>query len=490
VKTRIANGIFLSLIIVFLSFGCRKNDVLLSDSDALLTFSSDTVMFDTIFSSMGSVTKQLRVYNPYKQKVLISNISLAEGDASAYQINVDGRSGSYHSNIELAAGDSLYIFVRVTIDPTNLNSPFVVRDSILFELNGHRQDVDLYAWGQDAHFILPDTEIEGLPPFKIIAHEGETVVWTNEKPYVVLGYAVVDSTAHLVVEAGTRIHFYNNAGMWIYKGGSIEVNGTLDDPVVFQGTRTEEEYKMLPAQWDRIWINESAQNSTFNYAIIQNGTIGIQAETLNTSMGNTLVLNNTKILNMSGWGLFTRFYKIEANNLLVANAGSSLLNLTTGGHYSFKNSTFGNYWSYGVRNDPSLHLSDYYMYSTTSGDVVYSGVLEQAYFGDCIFYGGLDEELLIDSLPNSGNDFPYLFDHCLLKTTQEPNLITQSSLFNDDPLFADPYAGIFYLDTLSPAIDKGVPMGNPNDLEGQLRDANPDLGAYEYKTLTTNQKRK
>ncbi len=488
-KTISKISLFFILLLV-VSFACRKDDIVSSDPAIYLRFSNDTIIFDTVFTTMGSVTKQLRVYNENEKAIIISKILLAGGTNSSYQINVDGRSGSSFNNLELGGGDSLYIFVRITIDPTNQNSPLIVQDSILFEINGNQQDVDLYAWGQDANFIMPNLTIEGLPPLHIIANEGETVRWTNDKPYVIVGYAVVDSAANLIIDKGTQIHFYNNSGLWIYKGAGIQVNGTLEEPVIFQGTRLDEGYRDLPAQWDRIWINESSVNSTFNYAIIQNGTIGIQAETLNESLGNTLILNNTKILNMSGWGIFTRFYQIEANNILVANAGSSLLNLTTGGRYSFKNSTFGNYWRYGVRKDPLLHLSNYYIYPTAEGDIIYTGMLEEAYFGDCIFYGSLDEEILVDPFPGTENEFSYLFDYCLLKSAQNANLNSENSFFNEDPLFIDPYSVNFYLDTLSPAIDRGIFMGNQLDLDGRTRDEKPDLGAFEYFTQPTDRKRR
>lgn len=481
--------ILLGLFLISL-FSCRKEDNFIVDSHFRLKFSNDTITFDTVFTTMGSVTQQLKVYNREKNPVQISRIFLAESNSSSYQINVDGRSGKSFTNIALNGGDSLYIFIRITIDPTKQNNPLIVRDSIIFEINGNRQDVDLYAWGQDAHFIMPNLTIQGLPPLNIIAKEGETLRFTKDKPYVIVGYAVVDSMANLIIDAGAKIHFYNRSGLWIYKGGNIQVNGSLEEPVIFQGTRLDADYKDLPAQWDRIWINESAHNSSFNYAIIKNGTIGIQAETLKESMGNTLFLKNTRIQNMSGWGLFTRFYQIEADNLLVANAGSSVLNLTSGGRYRFRNSTFGNYWSYGVRKDPLLHLSNFYVMPSAQGDIVYTGTLEDAYFGDCIFYGNLEEEILINPLSGTENQFNYLFDYCLIKSKKAGELNTNASIFNQEPLFSDPYSLDYQLDTLSPAINKGIFMGNPYDLNGRLRDEIPDLGAFEYYVRKTKTNRK
>ena len=470
------------LLIVISATSCRKEETISSDPNYKLQFSTDSVMFDTVFTTMGSVTKRLMVYNPNPNALIISRVSLAGGSNSPYTVNIDGASGSVVRNIEIAGKDSMYVFVRVTIDPLNENMPLVVKDSVIFETNGNYQDIDLLAWGQDAHFILPKPEdqIEGFPQLSYIAHEGEDIHWTNDKPYVVVGYGVVDSAASLTIDAGCRIHFYNGAGLWIYRYANIQVNGTLEEPVTFQGVRLEQEYAQVPSQWDRIWINESDINSTFNYAVIKNAVIGIQAETLKGGLGNTLVLNNTTIKNMQGWGLFTRFYNIEANNILVANTGSSLLNLTTGGRYNFKNSTFANYWSYEVRKDPLLHLSDYYIYFNGEEEIIYTGNVEEAYFGDCIFYGNLSDEVFLDKFPEGGTDFYYHFDYSLLKTSPKEDEFFTNCIFNEDPKFIDYSALDFHLDTLSPAIKKGIPMGNAFDLDGILRSQTPDLGAYEW----------
>ncbi len=135
----------------------------------------------------------------------------------------------------------------------------IISDSIVFETNGNIQDVDLAAWGQDAHFFVGNKKIEGLSyPYIIVANEGETVTWEDDKPYVIYGWAVVDSTGILNIGPGCNIHFHQNSGLWVYRGGSIHVNGELDSVVTFQGDRLEMEYRDLPGQWDRIWINESS----------------------------------------------------------------------------------------------------------------------------------------------------------------------------------------------------------------------------------------
>ncbi len=286
---RIPAGFFiiaLLLLSIALITSCKKDEIIGTDNSYRLEFSEDTIVFDTVFTTIGSTTRVLKVYNRNKERIKISSINLAEGTQSQYQINVDGMSGTQFENIEIGDGDSIFIFVKVTVDPTSQNSPLIISDSLVFETNGNIQDVDLAAWGQDAHFFVGNKRIEGLSyPYIIVANEGETVNWEDDKPYVIYGWAVVDSTAILNIGPGCNIHFHQNSGLWVYRGGSIRVNGILDSVVTFQGDRLEMEYRNLPGQWDRIWINESSVNSEFNYAVIKNGFIGLQAETTEGGYG-------------------------------------------------------------------------------------------------------------------------------------------------------------------------------------------------------------
>ena len=317
------SGLVLSLLLLMAFSSCQK-DPIDEDPGIKLSFSQDTVMFDTVFTSLGSTTQSFTVHNPSKDRIRISSIRLAGGEASYYRMNVDGQAAFEVNDIEIEGKDSMYVFLRVTIDPDDQRSPFVVSDSIVFETNGNIQDVNLVAWGQNANYIVADTYIQGYPKYKIIAHEFEETVWTAGKPYVVYGYAVVDSNGTLKVERGAQIHFHNGSGLWVYKGGNIQVKGTIDAPVVFQGDRLEDFYSDVPGQWDRIWINEGSVNNEIDYAIIKNGYIGLQLETMQEQMGNQLKLSNTVIQNMTGYGILTRFYNLTAYNNLVTDCGQYL----------------------------------------------------------------------------------------------------------------------------------------------------------------------
>ncbi len=112
--------------------------------------------------------------------------------------------------------------------------------------------------------------------------------------------------------------------------------------------------------------------------------------------------------------------------------------------------------------------------------MIYGGDLEMAYFGDCIFYGNLENEIFLDKYPESTSLFNYQFDYSLLKTEDQGDEFFTNCIFNEDPLFLDTRINDYHIDSLSPVRNIGIPMGNPFDLDGVFRSETPDLGAYEW----------
>jgi hypothetical protein len=482
--------LFFSALICTLWSACQRED-LLDDPGARLNFSDDTLLFDTVFASIGSATKNLRVYNPYDQPLKIASIRLAGGASSTFRLNVNGSPGKSFSDIELRAGDSLWIFVEVTINPGSQALPFVVQDSIVFETNGNIQDIDLVAWGQNARFYVARKQQANLPAYVLIDTAlNAQVTWDNTLPIVVYGgYAVIDSTQTLSITAGTQIHFSNNAGLWAYKGSTLEVQGTKEDPVVFQGLRREYYLQEEPGQWDRIWLNDGGSHR-IDYAVIKNGFIGLQCEALfSPALPTDLKLTNTRIRNMSGLGILSRKYTIQCWNTTVANCGYYGAALTEGGDYRFTHCTFGNYWRSGQRSTPALYLNNYGV--DAAGSAVPKD-LDRANFRNCIVFGNNDNELELDF--RAGALAEHSFKYCILKAdnntpTSDPAHF--DNIFrNNDPQFKDVFTHDLHLDTLSFSRNKGnllfvdvsalPPMtidldGNPRPTGG----SNPDLGAYE-----------
>lgn len=464
---------------------CKKNK-LNTSSSVQLKWSADTILFDTVFTTAGSATRQLRVINPYHQRVKISRIYLQMGNASPYLLNVDGVSGKTFSDIELDAEDSLYIFIQVNINPLSSSSPLIVQDVIYFEINGNTQKVYLEAWGQNAYYHKPTSAIyfsngAYLPYSTISSVNNATVTWTNDKPHVIYGWLVVDSSQTLIMQPGTKVYFYQNAGLWVYRYGTLKVQGTYGNEVLFQGFRRESDFMDLPGQWDRIWINEGSKENEINYAIIKNGFIGVQAEVLNSVYNadpRRLRITNTRIYNMKKWGLYSLGYNIYAGNNIIANCAEYTLVLALGGNYNFIHNTLANYWSRSARNKECVYINNY------AGNTVFP--LDTCYFGNCIIDGALSNELNLDLNITSTNYPPrYLFNYCLIRTTiNTANTHFTNCLINQPSKFNNPSNYDFGLQAGSAAINNGNNLDAakfPFDINNnnRLADIGPDIGAIE-----------
>ncbi|MEE4196970.1 MAG: hypothetical protein V2I54_04950 [Bacteroidales bacterium] len=460
--------LFISLTVMFLA--CEKEDFI-DSSDIKLSFSQDTIMFDTVFTTIGTSTKYLTVKNPYEQSVSISSIYLAGGNDSPYRLNIDGYSGTRLDNYTLRSKDSLYIFIEVTIDPNNADLPMVVNDSIIFAYQNNVQDVNLISWGQDVNLINGDENgiIEG------------NQFWSNNKPYLIYNSMLVDSNSVLTIEPGTQLHFHKNSRLYVL--GTLIADGTFQEPIIFRGDRPEQDYEDIPGQWDGIWLMAGSTNNILNFTEVKNAIIGIQVDTLANESEPTLTLSNSKILNMTAIGLYAQGAFIEANNTVFANCGQFSVALTIGGAYTFYHCTFANYWNYSTRSTPALLLNNYYIDVNNKMQV---RPLTQATFGNCIVYGNKESEILIDEAP--GTAFNYYFDHSLIKVNEEistaDNNYFHNIIVNQDPKFKDPYDNNYELDTLSIAKDSGNPEYGvlfPFDLNlnSRTNDNGPDLGAFE-----------
>lgn len=460
------------VIIAFLALcslitNCKK-DSFITDSSAELSFSKDTVLFDTVFTTVGSTTQWLKVYNPHNQKMLVNSIELAGGSSSFYRLNVDGISGYSHNNIEIAAGDSIYIFIEVTIDPFGVNTPLIATDSILFKSNGNVQDVDLVAWGQDAYFhgAVGSAYYISCNSF-----------WQNDKPHVVYGYAVLDTSCTLIIEQGTQVHLHEGSAIITLKDSKLDVRGAHGNEVVFQGDRLEEWYDEAPGQWGFIQLIENDQSS-IDWAIIKNGNVGLVVDGTTASGTDCLILKNTIIQDMSSTGLLTRLAcEMTAENTLVFDCGDYTAGVTSGGQCNFTHCTFANYWEHGVRNTPCFVLNNW---------IDIGGVTNQYntdhYFYNCVFYGSIVNEFTIDTLAGTQNDF--FFDSCIIKsdeTTVSDVANYNNIIMNPSSVFLDATNGNFRPSLGAVGLNTGNPLFTlPKDLDNTSRyDGLPDIGAYE-----------
>lgn len=461
-----------------LIYSCR-DDGFDPSPDIILGFSADSLLFDTVFTTVGTSTRSFRVYNNHSRRIRISSVGLGRGAASYFRVNVDGRSGSMLHDIEIGANDSIFVFVEVTVDPVNQNLPLIITDSLVFNINNNIQDVKLVAWGQDANFIHPNyTEPSGLS-YHLIT---ENAVWTSDLPYVVYGLAVVAPNITLTVNEGTRVYFHNNASLVFLAESTFKVNGTAGQPVSFQGDRLEPFFENQPGQWGRIWLTATSKDHEINYAVIKNGSVGLHVDSIGSHTSPTLTIRNTIIKNMSLVGLLAQGSHVVAHNTVIANCGENTLYLALGGKYDFRHCTFANYYNLPntpLRQIPSVWFNNYYR--DVDGNIQQRD-FESVFFGNSIIYGSLQEEFIFDLVP--GSDFNYTFDHCLLRTQRDtfnPSYI--NIIKNQVPQFNNLAVQDYRLKENSPAIGAGktiIAQGVPFDILGRNRIQRPDLGAYQY----------
>lgn len=463
------------MIILFLGylFSC-EDEKYLSSSDVKLKFSVDTVMFDTVFTTIGSTTQHLKVYNPYNQKVLISSIKLAKSETSNFRLNINGIASNEVKNMEIAPFDSLYIFVEVTVDPNGQNLPLVVKDSIEFITNTNHQDVDLVAWGQDFNLIKKDIT--------------KNTIWKNDKPYLVYGNTYIDSLVTLTINPGAKIYFHKDAGLYVK--GKVIAKGTIDNPISFQGDRLENVYANVPDQWNGILLYSGSASNEFSNVEIKNANIGLWVGNIEDKGTAKVNLNNVRIQNMAYAGILAVRSEIQAANCLITNCGFYAVALLVSGSYEFNHSTIANYWGgYGfkARTTPAVYISNFL--NVSKDKPVYTGDITKADFGNCIITGNAIDgnELVLRKTANK--IYNYKFDRCILqvadtfKTTNVEHFV--NILKGVDPKFVDPYKKFnFELDTLSKAKDAAnitISKLYPADLKGRdrLLDAGPDIGALE-----------
>lgn len=465
--------------------GCSKEQQWLQDDELTLKSSCDTLSFDTVFTTVGTVTRHLTVMNPYSQTVNIAEIRLENGNASRFRINVDGDTGTIVRNVLIEPGDSIFIFVQANINPNNESEPFLIEDAVAIDVTGHgnkvRNRIILEAYGRNAVYHLPDHIIHdsygNAYPYSIINCRS----WNHSLPHVIMGYAVVDEDSLLCLQAGEKLYFGTDAVLWVYDGGTLRTEGTQGDPVLFTSMRHDGHYDQLPGQWGHIWLSAGCRNNVISHTVIENATVGILADTV---VGNapTLTIDNTVVRNHSLAGIVGQGTWIEGDNLLVHNCGTAALALQYGGRYRFNSSTFANYWAYSTRKGPAVVINNYYTHSGT----IYPRPIVQANFTNCIIAGSLaNAELLLDQFPTAA--FNTSFTHCLLATTadtlQRHSVIATGNIYGKDPMFTDHEKADYHISADSPAAAAGTADGmrTATDLDGTLWHSPPAIGAYEIK---------
>lgn len=433
--------------------------------------STDTVSFDTIFSTIGSTTQQVMVYNRNKVNLRIGEIKLCGESNSPFRLNVDGRTTANNrfTDVEIRANDSLYMFVEVTVDPTNSNMPLLIRDSVQLQVNGNIKKLQLQAYGQDVVIFKNKTIVN------------DTLL-TKTKPYLIYGSLVVDTMKTLEIEAGSTLYFHDKGKLKVK--GNLKAKGTILQPIVFRGDRfgvmpEGTPYDNLSNQWTGIELTWTKAEHEITYVVLRNANTGLKISGKESEQPK-LTINNCRIYNFRKTGIDAKNAEVTIANSEIANCGSYCLYLL-GGTYSVIHSTIANYYKESSRFTPSVLLKNYL--ETTNYP------LHKADFKNCVIHGANTNELILDkSLTETSIAFNYLFKNCLIKRPELNDVLFESTIWskNTDSVFVSikkPYNFMLYKN--SPAIDKAdvvISSAYPTDIlnNSRLNDSAPDIGAYEW----------
>ncbi len=446
---------------------CKK-DSFITSPDARIYINTDSLKYDTVFTSTGSITQSFKLINLNDQKLRISTIKLMGGASSSFKMNVNGSAAPAITDLEVAANDSIYVFVSVSVNPTTANLPFIISDSILISYNGNQRFVQLQAFGQNANF-LKNQVITG------------NVNWTTTLPYVILGGLRVDTSATLTIPAGCKVYSHANAPFIV--DGTLIINGAKNNEAVFAGDRLDEPYKDFPAAWPGIYFRSTSKNNVLQYAIIKNAYQALVVQNPSVNANPKLVLHQSIIDNAYDAGIACTNTSMQADNCLISNCGSNIT-LAYGGDYNFTHCTVTAYSNaYIVHKNPLLSVSN----AASSGTTLTSNL--NAVFRNTIFWadtsGFVPNEIIVNK--QGSNAFSVLFDNNIYRGNSDPaNSILNGNSRNTDPAFDSINVLKRYFDfritknAAAPGLNKGTVTSFIKDLDNRNRNNGlPDLGCYE-----------
>ncbi|MCC5945544.1 MAG: hypothetical protein JJT94_11470 [Bernardetiaceae bacterium] len=440
---------------------CEPKEELLSNESVRLRFSSDTISFDTLFTTLGSFTKRFKIYNPSNRAVEITKIGMTT-PSSIFQLIINGQETERLESVRLRGRDSLLVLLQTRLDATDANLPFLIEDFIRIVQKDFEQRIPVRAWGQNARFLRNEV-IDG------------NVVWDSNLPYVIEGSVLVRGFLRLL----PNVEVYFMPGSAFLVEGTLRAESDVERPIRFTSIRNDPAFRNQIGQWFGIIFGERSRNNILRHVRIRNATIGIRFGNPSREAQPALLIENSIIENMAETGLLCLNSQVRVENTLIHNCLNQTVTLLAGGDYEFAHCTFANYGFNFLREEPSFVASNRFVFQDNRGAEV---VLEEPLLlnmSNTIVWGSLREELFFVASEATG--FETIFSHNIFKTENISLDINnnQISTANDFLSFKNPREGDFQLDSLSPAQDAGASLGIMFDLEMNPRSDPPDIGAYE-----------
>ena len=458
-------------------FSCRKEDQITTDSSVKLSFSTDTIWFDTVFTQSGtvqplSITKRLWVYNPSANSVKV-NISLKGNSFGMYKLNIDGQPSNTVSGKVIRGKDSILIFIQMYVNQNDSTKPFIVYDEIDFTTNGNAQVVNIAGYARNARYLRN----------KVLDCLTNNLHWTADTPYVIYDSILVPHGCTLTIDAGT--HIYSHTKSCILIAGTLIVNGTTANPVIFEGDRMEPDYSAVAGQWIGIRFLTDSRDNILNNAVIKNGYVGVEVDSFSNNLNPKLLIQQCVIENMTAYGLAGFTADLTAINNLITNCGNYSFIGALGGNYNLYHNTIATFSNTFNRTSRTFVL-DNSPYTDITGSTIIAAFPLNFDLKNNIIYGSQADEILLNNNATNGNTSGKGYiQNCLLKTidysrTNSLGNPTYNNIINQDPLFNDFLKNDMDIKAASPAKAKGSYVNISTDLKGRVRNlTTPTIGCYE-----------
>ena len=378
---------FFVLAIGSLLTACSDDDTFSTDRSNVLSFSVDTVMIDTLFSTVPSSTYGFWVRNNSSDGIRIQNVRLERGSQSGFRVNVDGTFlDPVAYNLEVRKGDSLAVFVEVTTSETGKLEPQLIEDNLLFTLeSGVVQKMNLRTWSWDAEKI------------SLLRINADTTI-ESSRPIIVYDSIVVDSGAVLRLQ---------NTQMFFHDGAQMIVRGSLQaDSCLFRGDRLDYMFDYLPydrisGQWKGIHLYASSKGNLLIDTEIRNPEYGIICDSASIDDAYRLRMLRCIVHNCKGAGVeLNQTYALLENCQLTNTLGDCLK--VSGGHAEIQYCTIAQFYPFSANRGAALYLTNQY------------APLERFICEGSIITGYEDDVVMGSQKGDMA--FNYSFNNCLLRT--------------------------------------------------------------------------
>ncbi len=451
-------------LLALVATACINDDFTTAPGD-VLTFSSDSVKFDTVITRQSTATKQFVAYNRSSKQLNISSISVTSlNDEVQFFLNVDGQKGSEFHNVEVRGEDSVYVFVEAYVGEVQQNTPKELKGYITLVTNGVTQQLPITAWGQDvvrlqAVTLTADTRL------------------TADKPYLVYDSLTVAPGATLTIDPGATLLFHD--GAWLNVLGTVKAIGTQEQPITLRGDRLDQvvgqiSFDIMSGQWGGVIIPAGSVGNEFHYVDMHSTSWGLQVGGTG-SQQRALYLLNCVLHNSASYGLLAANAWVEAVGTEISEAADGLA-VVIGGKARFTNCTLANNYLFSSIGGPNFML--------------FQQDENQAFEPlDCEITNCISGGLAADINVGDFTGWNVMVRNTLFKSTGEDDANFVNCVWGGDPKWLavrEDYVFDYRLGAESDAIARGdrtyVPESARYDRYGNDRFAGAgiDLGAYVY----------